>query len=104
VIPVVYHDLPDFVVNLNSGEGRRSSFMKVHVSLEIADQESLKIVQAYEPRIVDSFQTYLRELKPDDLRGSAGIFRLREELLFRINKIVHPAKVNDILFKEMIVQ
>ena len=54
--------------------------------------------------IRDSFQTYLRELRLDDLRGSAGMYRLREELLTRINVAVQPSKVSAVLFKEMLVQ
>ncbi|MBI1275215.1 flagellar basal body protein FliL [bacterium] len=99
----IYHPLPDFLVNLNSPT-KRSSFLKVTVTLVVADEKSVETVKGYEPRIIDSFQTYLRELRPEDLKGSGGIFRLREELLLRINKIVQPAKVNDILFKDMIVQ
>ena len=56
------------------------------------------------PRIVDNFQVYLRELRLDDLRGSAGVYRLREELLARVNTAVRPAKIKDVLFKEMLVQ
>ena len=56
------------------------------------------------PRVVDNFQTYLRELRLDDLRGSAGMYRLREELLTRINVAVQPSKVSAVLFKEMLVQ
>jgi flagellar FliL protein len=56
------------------------------------------------PRIVDNFQVYLRELRVDDLQGSAGMYRLREELLRRVNLAVRPARVKDVLFKEMLVQ
>ena len=56
------------------------------------------------PRIVDNFQVYLRELRLEDLRGSAGLYRLREELLSRVNIAAQPAQVNDVLFKEMLVQ
>jgi flagellar protein FliL len=56
------------------------------------------------PRIIDNFQVYLRELRVEDLRGSGGIYRLREELLTRVNAATAPAKVVDVLFKEMLVQ
>jgi flagellar FliL protein len=32
------------------------------------------------------------------------MLRLREELMARVNNAVKPAKVNDVLFKEMLVQ
>ena len=53
---------------------------------------------------MDNFQVYLRELRPEELSGTKGIFRLKEELLVRVNNAVHPARVYDILFKEILVQ
>ena len=91
------------IVNLNTTE-RRQSLLKIKVSLEVAEQKAVAVVQELTPRVVDNFQTYLRELRLDDLRGSAGMYRLHEELLTRINIAVAPAKVKAVLFKEMIVQ
>ena len=98
-----FFDLDEMVVNLNTS-GRRQSVLKIKVALELASQADLVRVQAVIPRVVDNFQTYLRELRVDDLNGSAGLYRLREELLTRVNVAVQPAKVNAILFKEMLIQ
>lgn len=98
-----FYDLPDLLVNLNTG-GRKSSFLKIVVSLELEANSDEPKVKAVQPRIVDTFQTYLRELRPEDLRGSAGLARLREELLIRVNATVNPVKVDDVLFREMLVQ
>lgn len=100
---VVYYDLPEFLVNLNTN-GKTVNFLKMTVTLELPSQATVTEIESKMPRIVDSFQVYLRELRTSDLSGSAGIYRLRQELLLRINKSIHPAKVNDILFKQMIVQ
>ena len=102
--PLVFFDLPDFLVNLNSGGSKKANFLKLSVSLELDKQEDTPKLQAVMPRIIDNFQIYLRELRVDDLRGSGGIYRLREELLARVNAAVAPVKVNDVLFKEMLVQ
>jgi flagellar protein FliL len=99
---LVFFDLPDFLVNLNSG-GRKSNFLKLTVSLQIEKPEDQMRLQAVLPRIIDNCQIFLRELRVEDLRGSGGIYRLREELLARINT-VSPVKVEDVLFKEMLVQ
>ena len=101
--PAVYYELPQMLVNLNS-PGRRSNFLKIVVSLELAEAKDVETLEAAMPRITDNFQVYLRELRVEDLRGSAGIYRLREELLFRVNAAVRPARVTDVLFKEMLVQ
>jgi flagellar FliL protein len=99
----VFYDLPDLLVNLNSA-GRKSSFLKMSVSLELDSQIDVARVQSVMPRIIDNFQVYLRELRVEDLKGSAGLYRLREELLLRVNAAAAPAKIDDVLFKEMLVQ
>jgi flagellar FliL protein len=101
--PAVFFDLPEMLVNLSTS-GSRASFLKITVSLEIAKQEDIPHIREVLPRIMDNFQVYLRELRLDDLRGSAGMYRLREELLARVNAAVAPVKVRDVLFKEMLVQ
>lgn len=99
----VYFELPQMLVNLSSS-GRRTSFLKIVVSLELTSEADKVSLQDALPRIIDNFQVYLRELRVEDLRGSAGLYRLREELLFRVNAAVSPARVTDVLFKEMLVQ
>ncbi|OKH89031.1 flagellar basal body-associated FliL family protein [Thalassospira sp. TSL5-1] len=100
---VGFVDLPEILVNLNAGSGKQS-YLKIRVSLEVADQTMVPEVEQMMPRIVDNFQVYLRELRPEDLAGSEGMFRLREELLIRVSAAAKPAKINDVLFKEMLVQ
>ena len=96
-------ELPDIVVNLSS-TGRKSTFLKLNVSLEIESAEDGGKLKALTPRIVDSFQVYLRDLRVEDLQGSEGIYRVREELLRRVNAAAEPVKVSDVLFRELLVQ
>jgi len=99
----VFYDLPDILVNLNSS-GRQASYLKLKVALEHNDPLATPKLNELLPRIIDNFQIYLRELRPDDLVGSAGLYRLKEELLVRVNQAVAPIKINDVLFKEMLIQ
>ncbi len=99
----VFYDLPEMLVNINTA-GRTRNFLKMRVSLELANETDINRVENVLPRIVDNFQVYLRELRLEDLQGAAGMYRLREELLNRVNAAVRPAQVKDVLFKEMIVQ
>ena len=99
----VFYDLQELLVNLNTG-GRKSSFLKIRISLELASARDKAKMDTIMPRVIDNFQTYLRELRLDDLKGSAGMYRLREELLVRVNAAAAPAKIKDVLFKEMLVQ
>lgn len=101
--PAVFHDLPEMLVNLQT-QGRKQSFLKIRVALELESDMDKPRVDQVMPRIVDAFQVYLRELRVEDLQGAAGMHLLREELLTRVNAAVKPVKVNDVLFREMLVQ
>lgn len=102
-VEAVFFDLPEILVNLNTGR-RKSTFLKIRVSLELENAEDVTRIEAVMPRIIDNFQVYLRELRVEDLKGSAGMYRLREELLTRVTLAAAPSKVSDVLFKEMLVQ
>jgi flagellar protein FliL len=100
---VTFFDVPDIIVNIQSADAA-PSYLKLSLSLELDAPEEKPGLQALMPRIVDQFQGYLRELRMDDLRGSAGVMRLKEELLRRINAAAAPYRVRDVLLKQMIVQ
>lgn len=100
---VAFYDMPDIVVNIQTADSSQA-FLKLSVALELDSAAEKPGIQAYMPRVVDQFQSYLRELRLDDLKGSAGVLRLKEELLRRINAVVAPYRVHDVLLKEMIVQ
>lgn len=99
----VFFDLPEITVNL-SGDGTDIAFLKLLISLELRDKSMIPVVEPRMPRVLDAFQVYLRELRRQDLDGSAGIYRLKEELQRRVNLAVYPATVDNILFKEVLIQ
>ena len=101
--PGVYHDLPDILVNL-SNAGRQQSVLRLSVSLELSSESVRADVDALLPRIIDNFQIYLRGLTLNDVRGSAGLHRLREELFRRVAAEMPDHAVRDVLFREMLVQ
>jgi flagellar FliL protein len=102
--PVFFLDVPEVLVNLSNTGADRTQYLKVKVVLELPDQTLQQQIQPVMPRVMDTFQTYLRELRPADLEGSAGLYRLKEELTRRVNLAIAPNKVNAVLFKEMVVQ
>jgi flagellar FliL protein len=104
VKPPAFLDLPDTLVNLANAGGERPQYLKVKIVLELPDSAMVQQVQPVMPRVMDSFQTYLRELRPTDLDGSAGLYRLKEELTRRVNYAIAPSRVNAVLFKEIVVQ
>lgn len=101
----VFFEVPDILVNVAS-DGDKPAFLKLSVSLELeGEEEAAKAaIEPVMPRVVDQLQTYLRELRVEDLSGSASVYRLKEELLRRVNLAVEPVKVKDVLFREMIIQ
>ena len=101
--PPVFFELPEMIANLN-GNPRRPSYLKLQAKLELSRKEDAATVQAAMPRLLDLFQTYLREMRPEELRGSAGTHRLREELIARANLAAAPARITDVLFTEILVQ
>ena len=104
VKPAVFVDLPDVLVNLSNAGTDRTQYLKVKIVLEVPDAEVVAKIQPLMPRVMDAFQTYLRELRPTDLDGSAGLYRLKEELTRRVNASVSPNHITAVLFKEIIVQ
>jgi flagellar FliL protein len=102
--PVAFMDIPDVVVNLAGTGNERTQYLRVRVVLEVPEQSVIAQIQPVLPRIMDAFQTYLRELRPADLEGSAGLYRLKEELTRRVNAAIEPVRINAVLFKELVVQ
>ena len=104
VKPPAFLDVPEVLVNLSNSGGDRTQYLKVKIVLELPDSTMQPQVQTTMPRVMDAFQTYLRELRPSDLEGSAGLYRLKEELTRRVNVAVAPGRINAVLFKEIVVQ
>ncbi len=104
VKPVTFFDLPEVLVNLSNAGSDRTQYLKIKMTLELADAALIAQIQPVMPRVLDTFQTYLRELRPSDLDGSAGLYRLKEEMTRRVNAAIAPSKVNALLFREIVIQ
>ena len=95
--------MPTMIVNLSEEDGT-PRYLRLTVQLELKNPSDAPQVESVMPRVVDQFQTYLRELRVKDLRGSAGIYRLQMELLWRVNQAASPIEVKDVLFQEILIQ
>jgi flagellar FliL protein len=100
---VAFSEVPDILVNIQSNDGT-PAYLKLSLSLEMDNELAKTGMQALMPRLVDQFQAYLRALRIDDLKGSEGVVRLKEELLRRADVAAAPYKVRDVLLKQMIIQ
>jgi flagellar FliL protein len=101
--PGVFVDIPDMIVNLNSS-AKQTKLLKISLKVELESKDDQKSFEAIMPRIVDQFQTYLRELRLEDLRGSSGMYRMKIELLSRVRAAAPEVKVRDVLFQEILVE
>ena len=103
--PVGFIEMREMTVNLAPDSAQdRMRLLKFKVSLEVKDPKAIPDIQPLMPRVEDTFQVFVRELRASDLEGSGGLYRLREELLRRVNYAVYPAKVDAVLFKDLVVQ
>src|SRR5690606_17408990 len=100
---VVFVALPEMLVNITGPEGR-PAYLKLRLTLEAPDDAAVAAVTEHVPRVSDQFNGFLRELRTDDLAGSAGAYRLRLELLRRVNLVIAPQQINAVLIEEMLVQ
>ena len=99
---VVFYTLPDIVVNMQTADGK-PTFLKLKLTFELPDHETADSLEPQMPRLQDMFQTFLRELRPEDLSGSQGSYQLRMEIQRRVNLVVAPSKVNAVLIEEMLI-
>jgi flagellar FliL protein len=99
---VLFYTLPDIVVNMQTADGR-PTFLKLKLTLEMPDQDAVDALEPNMPRLQDMFQTFLRELRPEDLSGSQGSYQLRMEILRRVNMVIAPSKANAVLIEEMLI-
>ncbi|MDO8798989.1 flagellar basal body-associated FliL family protein [Phenylobacterium sp.] len=99
---VLFYTMPNVVVNMQTADGR-ATFLKLKLTLEVPDQETVDLLEPNMPRLQDMFQTFLRELRPEDLQGSQGSYQLRMEILRRVNLVIAPSKVNAVLIEEMLI-
>jgi len=102
--PPAYVEVPDLLVNLIGLPGERVQYLKAKIVLEVKEEKQAEAIKPALPRVTDIFQTYMRELRPSDLNGSAGLFRLKEDLTRRVNAAVAPNQVSAVLFKEVVIQ
>jgi flagellar FliL protein len=99
----LFYDIPDMTVNLSASPDR-PQYLRVKVTLEVDNAHVIDALKPVMPRVIDTFQTHLRELRVTDLEGSAGLFRLRDELTRRVNLAIAPNRIRAVLFRELVVQ
>lgn len=99
----IYVEAPPMTVNLRTADGQ-ARYLKLRVVFSAASATEEERIKARMPAILDAYQPFLRELRPDDLSGSAAAFRIKEELLVRATGILGAGIVKDVLIQDLVQQ
>ena len=99
---IVFYTMAEVVVHMQTADGR-PTFLKLKLTLELPDEAMVEELEPNMPRLTDMFQTFLRELRPEDLSGSQGSYQLRMEILRRVNLVIGPSKASAVLIEEMLI-
>ena len=100
---VVFYELPEILVNIQSEDGG-ASYLKLSISLELDSEETAHRIEPAMPRVMDRYLSFLRELRAEELVGSSANYRLHLELLRRVNLAVAPDEVQAVLIEDMLIQ
>lgn len=95
-------DVPQLMVNLRTSDGA-PKMLRVHLML-VPGSAAKDTIEGRLPLIIDAAQPFLRELRPEDIAGSAATFRVKEELLVRANLVLGKGSVRDVLIQDLVQQ
>ena len=98
-----YIEVPAITVNLRSDDGG-ARFLKVRFILVAANPGEVAGIKDRLPVVLDALQPFLRELRPDDLSGSAALFRIKEEMMARAAQALGSDAVRDVLIQDLVQQ
>ncbi|MFM7199551.1 MAG: flagellar basal body-associated FliL family protein [Myxococcota bacterium] len=98
----IINRMDPFIVNLNEVDASR--YLKVTVELEVSSEETVKELDKRGPQIRDLSVGILSSKSFADIQGADGKYRLKEELMFTINKTLTSGQVKRIYFTAFVVQ
>lgn len=98
-----FYEMPELLVNINGGQDG-AAFLKLKLNIEVSDETLMPVLDQNMPRVIDRYQGFLRELRPEDLSGSAGYYRLKLELLRRVNLAIAPAQADAVNIDQLLIQ
>ncbi|MGF1457237.1 MAG: flagellar basal body-associated FliL family protein [Alphaproteobacteria bacterium] len=93
-------NLPTLIVNRNGAAG---GHLRVRLAL-VTGPDTVDAVVRSQPYLLDILNAYLPELTDTDLRGSAGLTRMRLDLRHRFNLILDRDAVSDVLIQELLIK
>ena len=88
-------------ITINLGGRSEQRHLRLVAQLEVEPGHAGEVT-AQMPRIVDVLNTFLRALETPELEEPAALIRLRAQMLRRIQIVVGPGRVTDLLIMEFI--
>ncbi len=92
-------DVGEFTLNLKD-----SAYLKVQISLELADKKYEEPIKTLLPVVKDKIIGVLSTKSLDDINNPNGKENLRNELLTQINEALGTTQVKNVLFTSYIYQ
>jgi flagellar FliL protein len=90
------------LVNIRGTDGR-PMVLQLELRFQSSDPDLGHVLEEQLPPIMDHYLAFLSELREDDLYGSAGMHRVRLELLRRINLAIEPSHVDQVLIQRFLI-
>lgn len=101
---VAIYDVPEFNLSLLSDDPTAQHFIKIKMSLELANAGDSAAMDKLLPKLQDDWGGFLRQMRITDLQGSANLQRLKEGLLRRANQSLDPVAVKAVYIRELLIQ
>ena len=97
-----YVDLQEMAVTLpNNGHPRQ---MRIRITLELApDAPATATADVLSPRVYDALLTYLRTLRDGEVDSGLGLDRLRGDLYRRLDLVLGPGVLRDVLITSLVL-
>ena len=100
----VYYEMKTMTVNLKPSAQRARPFIRLTLQVELQGESAKKAFIDNETKIVDTMQTHLRGVQYEELNGTEGTERLREDLTIIINRIIQPERAITVLYKDIFMR
>jgi flagellar FliL protein len=97
---VAFVPVEPMIVSLTPAANNRH--LRFRAQLEVPSQYASD-VEMIMPRVVDVLNGYLRALEIRDIENAAALTRLRAQMLRRVQIVVGPGRVNDLLIMEFVL-
>ena len=96
------YPLEPFIVNIHDGTELR--YLKIKLEFEIAGPTAKEEIDPFQSPLRDAILVLLSGKNLDEITGTDGKNKLRDEVMATVSKVVPPGKINRVYFTDFVVQ